>query len=76
MSKPYHMLLVREDGQWSPQFGDFDRDCVVQEREDTYLARWRGDEMRYAAKDIKIVKLVDSSPRALQDTLATLNRRY
>jgi hypothetical protein len=30
----YHTLLVFEDGAWAPQFGDRDRDIVVQEIRD------------------------------------------
>jgi hypothetical protein len=31
MSKQYHTLLERVDGVWAPQFGDYDRDSVVEE---------------------------------------------
>lgn len=37
-TRPYFLLITREahDGLWHPQFGDFDRDCVLAEREDCY----------------------------------------
>lgn len=55
----YHMIFVRDDGVWSPQFGDTDAECVSEERVNTYLRQpgmgFDGD-CKYAAKDIKIVK--------------------
>ncbi len=55
----YWMIYVRDEGQWSPQFGDKDRDCVRDERVDTYLRQpgyaYPGDG-KYSAADIKIVK--------------------
>jgi hypothetical protein len=46
MSKrKYFTLAIKEDGVWAPQFGDYDRECVEQERVDTYAehkkANWR-----------------------------------
>lgn len=55
MPQKYYSLLVREDGFWSIQFGDYDRAVVEQEREDTYLRQDSGDTERYRAKDIKII---------------------
>lgn len=52
----YWMLYTREQGAWAPQFGDHDKECVQDERVDTYLKRWKDDDLRYSAKDIKIVK--------------------
>ena len=47
---PYYMLYVRaENGQWFPQFGDYERSVVVQEQRDTY-------QRDYALKDIRIHK--------------------
>jgi hypothetical protein len=34
MSREYYTLAVYEDGHWSPQFGDYSRAVVKQERED------------------------------------------
>jgi hypothetical protein len=45
----YHLLLVREDGLWTPQFGDHDKECVEFERED-----YRDHDI--AARDLKIVR--------------------
>jgi orotidine-5'-phosphate decarboxylase len=36
MARPYFMLCVREDGRWSPQFGDYSRAVVAQEAVDSY----------------------------------------
>lgn len=34
MAKKYFSLVVKEDGRWSVQFGDYDRECVESERDD------------------------------------------
>lgn len=55
----YWMIYTREGGTWAPQFGDTDKGCVQQEREDQYLKQpgtsYEGDG-KYRAKDIKLVK--------------------
>lgn len=55
---PYFQLATWEGGVWAPQFGDTDRDCVEQERQDTYL-RQPGlgypDDGKFSADDILIV---------------------
>lgn len=55
----YWMLYTREGGAWAPQFGDKDKECVREERADTYLRQpgygYEGDG-KYSAADIKIVK--------------------
>lgn len=33
MTKRYFTLVVREAGVWAPQFGDYDREVVEEERE-------------------------------------------
>lgn len=46
----YYTLLTRElDGLWYPQFGDFRRECVEQEANDTYARDYR-------SRDRKIIK--------------------
>lgn len=35
-SRKYFTLVTRKDGVWSPQFGDYDRETVVQEIQDSY----------------------------------------
>lgn len=73
----YFMIFVRDDSQWLPQFGDADRECVEQEREDQYLGQ-RGmryeDDGKYAAKDIKIVKFARCpSQEQVDEMTAKLN---
>lgn len=64
--RKYHHLLTREDDDmWYPQFGDFDKECVRQEVEDTY-------SRDYKHRDIKVVTLVGGR-RALDEYLADLN---
>lgn len=36
MARDYFTLVVREDGRWGQQFGDYDREVVAQEIEDSY----------------------------------------
>lgn len=47
-SRDYYTLLIREDGRWTIQFGDYDRDVVEQEAEDSY-----GDTRK---RDRKIIR--------------------
>lgn len=49
--KPYWILLVREDGKWSVEFGDHTRSTVFFERND-YQFGYR----RMALKDLHILK--------------------
>jgi hypothetical protein len=35
-SRPYYTLAIYEDKCWSPQFGDYERAVVVQERSDSW----------------------------------------
>lgn len=70
----YFMIYTRDDGEWSPQFGDSDRECVEQERIDTYLGqrrmRYEGDG-KYLAADIRIVSF-KRNPTQPQVTAKTL----
>ncbi len=34
MARKYHVLLVREDGNWTIEFGDYDKSVVQDERQD------------------------------------------
>lgn len=50
MARKYFTLAERNaDGQWSPQFGDYDRDCVDEERADIIA----GGTIK--AKDLKVI---------------------
>lgn len=75
----YFMIFVRDERQWSPQFGDREIECVTQEREDTYL-RQRGMEYegdgKYAARDIKIVRFARvPNQAAIHDKTWELNMK-
>lgn len=53
MSRPYFTLVERApDGPWSPQFGDYDKECVEDERRDM-LHSAAG---RIRSKDLKIIR--------------------
>lgn len=61
MARSYYTLLTLENGRWCPQFGDYDRAVVVQERRDSYSEyRWQ------------IVK-TDGTQAAINDVVATVN---
>lgn len=47
MSRKYYTLACREsDARWYPQFGDYERGTVVQEKQDTYARDYRGKNMK------------------------------
>lgn len=48
----YFTLCTRDNGKWSPQFGDYDRAVVAQEADDTY---WKANGGDYHRKDMKII---------------------
>lgn len=53
MSRPYFTLVERQpDGPWTPQFGDYDKECVENERRDML----RSAVGRIRAKDLKIIR--------------------
>lgn len=47
----YWMLFTKEAGQWVPQFGDPEQECITLERED-----WIEGYAQYKRADTKIVK--------------------
>ena len=51
-SRNYYTLVVREDDQWLVQFGDFNKEVVNDEMDDSY-----GD---YKKKDLKIICTAES----------------
>lgn len=61
----YFTLALCEDGQWSPQFGDFDKECVEAEREE-----YRRD---YPAKALKIIKTKTARQADVNAAIASLN---
>lgn len=69
----YYMLYTREDGVWSPQFGDTDKECVEYERDDMVYAYGMG-LLGHLKRDTKIVtfKRVPTE-RQVQAKCAELN---
>jgi hypothetical protein len=49
----YYTLAVREDGVWGAQFGDYDRETVVDEKIDYH-------DHGYSARDLKIIRTGDN----------------
>jgi hypothetical protein len=74
--RPYFILAVRNDGleaprndaDWSPQFGDYDKECVEFERDD-----YRDHGSR--ACDLKIVRLPDARQVTVNAAIEALNGR-
>lgn len=61
MNKPYYTLIVKYEAgdSWGVAFGDYDRECVKDEREDSY-------EECYATKIIKTSDDQASITRAVE----------
>ncbi len=65
-ARPYFTLATNEDGAgWAIQFGDYDRDCVEQEIEDSF----EGIPSRY----IKIVRTPTDDQATINAAIAKLN---
>lgn len=76
MSKPYYILVVRNDGlekprndaDWLVMFGDYDRETVEFELQD-----YRDHGARKC--DLKIVKLPDATQYKINNVVEALNGR-
>jgi hypothetical protein len=65
-TRPYYMLYTYEGNSWGPQFGDFDKDVVLDESVDSYS--------HLRASNRKIVKLANSKRATADAMTAKLNR--
>lgn len=61
----YYTLAVREDGVWGPQFGDYDRETVVDEKINY-------QDHGYSARDLKIIRTADTQA-AINEQIAAMN---
>lgn len=71
MARQYYTLAVwpkPEGNQWSPQFGDYDRECVEQELLDTKSDWPRGTKF-------KIVRTATDTQTAINAAIDELNRK-
>lgn len=73
MGKPYYIIATRTMGKWFLQWGDYHRSTCVEEVKDSYKCRYRGDELRWAGKDIKILKVEDDTQQAINKAIEELN---
>lgn len=64
-SRPYFWLVTRDNGVWSPQFGDYSYAVVLQERKDTY-------QQDYALRNIQILRGADN-PEWINNWIALNN---
>jgi hypothetical protein len=73
----YYMLYIREgDGEWSPEFGDTDRENVLSEKEAAHDYGWR--------ERVKVTTVIHTFPRtptqkqvnAMRDSMNEALREY
>lgn len=62
--KKYYTIAIREFDQWGAQFGDYDKDVVIQEIENCFSD--------YPKADRKIICTADSQA-AIETAIAKLN---
>ncbi len=65
----YHSLLTRNSPvhPWRIEFGDYDKECVEQEREDDYSS--------FSKKNVKIITTTDDQP-SIQAAVDDLNAEH
>lgn len=64
MARKYYTLIVRVKGEtWSPQFGDYSRAVVAQEKDDTKKDWPRGTEFKIIATDGKQASITEAVRR-------------
>ena len=65
----YYTLLTKEDNsKWYPQFGDYDRQTVMEEVTE-YVSE-------YGRKNIKVVKAIDDSINSLKMAMMQANLEF
>ena len=52
----YHVLLIESNGKWYIEFGDYDRDVVLEEKSDSYA-----DEKTKIITTTDVQKDIDSA---------------
>lgn len=67
MARKYHSLIQRIDGRWYPQFGDYDRECVAEER--------RGMIEGFPGEKAANLKIITTGPKQadIEAAIAKLN---
>ena len=77
----YYMIFTRDSAaaSWAPQFGDSDRECVMQERADTYV-RQRGlgydGDCKFKASDVRVERFSrEPSNDVVVERTLTLNAK-
>jgi hypothetical protein len=68
--RKYYTLAIREDGVWTPQFGDYNRSVVEEER--SYVVGHPSGEVK--KKDTKVI-CSGSSQASINAAIAKLNER-
>ncbi|RPJ08135.1 MAG: hypothetical protein EHM36_05860 [Deltaproteobacteria bacterium] len=57
MAKRYYTLVQKVDGKWTPQFGDYSREAVYEERQNLLDGWYYGE--RGMAKKLKVIATGD-----------------
>jgi hypothetical protein len=70
--RPYYVLFVREAGQWSYEFGDYDRRCVVSEADD-WRDHYNDDNSPRRKKDTLILELKSADQWRIDAVYEALN---
>ncbi len=68
-ARKYHVLLVREDGNWTIDFGDYDLSTVREERQDK-----RDHEVK--AKDLHILTVDGDTQAAVDAAVKEFRSKY
>lgn len=71
-NRPYHVLFVREGGQWAYEFGDYDRACVKSEQQD-WLDHFDDDGKRRRSKDTVTLELKTADQWRIDAVYEALN---
>jgi len=61
----YYLLMVREDGHWTVEFSDYEKETVEYERESL--------DLQHKSKDMKIISLNSASQAAIDERVKRFN---
>lgn len=67
--RPYYILVVKQEGRWGVEFGDYDRQTVEQEREDVCYQH-DGPQKQ----NTRVVMAASSKQAAIDTAVSKLNR--
>jgi len=79
MARPYYVLVARDttpagNGEWTVEFGDYDKECVHFERDDCIYSN-RFEQGRNAGKNCRVLKVKSAHKTAIAKAVAALNAK-